>query len=90
MATMTVRDRQTVWPKLVLAAVLKAEIERLGITAYKLASLAGLPQTTAQNVIGGDVMPRLDTAMKLEAGLGRPTGWLSQELRRQLQETPAA
>lgn len=70
--------------KAVLVAILADERRRLGITTYELAKRSGLNDMTLRSIVAGDVIPRMDTVFKLEDGLGRPPGWLSEEIGRLL------
>ena len=64
-----------------LAAVLRAECVRQGLTHAELGTRSGLPQPTVSRVLGGARSPAWDTLAALLGGLGRSLSWLDRQLR---------
>jgi predicted transcriptional regulator len=47
-----------------------AKAEKRGVTQYRIAKLAGMPQSMVARIAGGKAVPKLDTAERVAKAIG--------------------
>lgn len=67
--------------------ILRAEMERQGITYTELGVTSGVQVSTLNAMIRGQARPRIDNLMAVLKGLGKDLTWLEQEMRVEAGET---
>jgi putative transcriptional regulator len=65
-----------------IAEALSAEVERQGVTVYRLAKLTGMSAGRVHGILtGGTVNPGILTVRKLLDALGKSLAWLERKCR---------